>query len=83
MMMHHVLRAFEADAERQRAARAVHRRWEQAYERPDEAWTDVPTANRVRASLALPLVALSRVSRSVAERACTLATRIEGDPGIA
>lgn len=88
MMMYHVLRAFEVDAERQRADRSSRRRWKDAFERSDEAWTDVPTGNRVRANLAMPLVALSRFTRSVSERACSLATRIEGDrigsdPGLA
>jgi hypothetical protein len=80
MWMNHALRAFELDAQRDRAARSDFRRWERAYERSDDAWTDVPSASRLRASLAMPLVALSRLTRSVSERACTLATRIEGHP---
>ena len=80
MWMYHALQAFEMDAERQRAARAQYRRWELADQGTDEAWTDVSRRNRLRTGLALPLVVLSRLTHSVSEGACSLATRIEGNP---
>jgi len=80
MWMYHALRAFEVDAARERAARAQYRRWQLADEDASEAWTDVRPRHRLRAGLALPLVVLSRLTRSVSEGACSLATRIEGNP---
>ncbi len=79
MWMYHALRAFEMDAERDRAARAEHRRWQRADDEAATAWTDVQPRNRLRTGLAMPLVVLSRLAGSVSESACTLATRIEGN----
>jgi hypothetical protein len=80
MWMYHALRAFEVDAELDRAARAQRHRWQLADLHADEARTDVQPRNRLRTGLALPLVVLSRFTGSVSETACTIATRIEGNP---
>jgi hypothetical protein len=80
MWMYHALQAFETDAARDRAARMERRRWQLADEDAGGAWTDVQPRSRLRAGLALPLVVLSRLTGSVSESACSLATRIEGHP---
>jgi hypothetical protein len=80
MWMYHALQAFETDAARDRAARMERRRWQLADEDAGGAWTDVQPRNRLRAGLALPLVMLSRLTGSLSESACSLATRIEGHP---